>query len=107
MTAKSLLMIGALGISSLAFAGTKSYTITLNNPTKAGGMELQPGDYKLKVEGSQVVFSRDGQEFMAPVKVQAGAHKFVNTMVETQHEGDMDSIKAIDLAGSSTVLSFE
>ena len=107
MTTRSLLIIGAMGLSSLAFAGTKSYDITLNNTTKAGSMELQPGDYKVKVEGSQVVFSREGQDFTAPVKVQAGAHKFANTMVETKHEGDMDSIKAIDLGGSSTILSFE
>jgi hypothetical protein len=107
MTAKSLLIVGALGLSSVAFAGTKSYDIILNNPTKAGTTELKPGEYKLKVEGTQAVFSRDGQQFTAPVKIQNGAHKFDATTMETSHQGDMETIKAIDLAGSNTVLDFQ
>jgi hypothetical protein len=107
MTAKSLLIVGALGLSSLAFAGTKSYDIILNSPAKAGATELQPGSYKLKVEGSQVVFSRDGKEWMAPVKVGTADHKFAATTVESSQQGDMDNIKAIDLGGSTTQLQFE
>jgi len=61
MTAKSLIIVGALCLSSVAFA--KSYDIVLNNPSRAGATELKPGEYKLKVEGSQVIFSREGKEW--------------------------------------------
>jgi hypothetical protein len=104
MTAKSLLIVGVLGFSSLAFA--KSYDIVLSNPTKAGATELKPGEYKLKVEGSQAVFTRDGQQFTAPVKIQNGARKFDSTVMETKNEAGMDTVKSIDLGGSNTVLDF-
>jgi hypothetical protein len=107
MTARSLLFVGALGLSSLAFAGTKSYDIILNNTTRVGANELKAGEYKVKVEGSQVVFARDGKEWMAPVKVETGAKKFESTTVESTIEGDMDTIHAIDLGGSTTKLELE
>lgn len=108
MTVKSVLIIGMLGLSSLAFARTKTYDIILNNPAKVGANELKPGDYKVKVDGSQVVFSREGQEWTAPVKVENGTRHFDATTVESSAEaGDMDRIKAIDLAGSNTKLELQ
>jgi len=103
MTAKSLIIVGALCLSSVAFA--KSYDIVLNNPSRAGATELKPGEYKLKVEGSQVIFSREGKEWTVPVKAGApAAKKFEQTTIESSNQGDMDTIKAIDLAGSNTKL---
>jgi hypothetical protein len=108
MTAKMLVLSGALAISTAAFAGTKTYDIILNSPAKAGSTELQPGEYKLKVDGSQVIFSRDGKEWTAPVKVETVNRKFAQTTVESStNQGDMDTIKAIDLGGSTTKLEFE
>ena len=107
MTAKSLLFVGALGLSSIAFAGTKSYDVILNNTTKVGANELKAGEYKLKVEGSQVVFSREGKEWMAPVKVESAAKKFEATTIESTTQGDMDKISAINLGGSTTKLELE
>jgi hypothetical protein len=108
MSAKTLLIVGVLGLSSLAFAGTKSYNIVLQSPTKAGANELKPGEYKLRVEGSQAVFSKDGKEWTVPVKVETNARKFDETTIESSATaGDMDTIHAIDLAGSTTKLEIE
>lgn len=107
MTGKSLFVIGALTLSSVAIASAKSYDITLTAPTKAGAAELKPGDYKVKVEGSQAVFTdeRSGKSFSVPVRVENGDKKFGNTSVESTSQGGMDNINAIDLGGSNTRLA--
>jgi hypothetical protein len=107
MTGKSLLMFGALTLSSLGIASAKSYDITLNAPAQAGASELKPGEYKLKVEGSQAVFTdeRDGKSFSVPVKIENSDRKFDNTSVESTNQDGMDHIQAIDLGGSKTRLA--
>ena len=107
MTAKSLIIVGTLGLTSLAFAGTKSYDIILSAPAMAGTNQLQAGEYKLKVEGNQAVFTQDSKTWSVPVKIQNGAQKFAQTTVESSNKGDMDQIQAIDLAGSTTKLELE
>jgi len=107
MTAKSLLIVGTLGLTSLAFAGTKSYDIILNAPAMAGTNQLQAGEYKLKVEGNQAVFTQNSKTWSVPVKVENGTQKFAQTTVESSTQGEMDTIQAIDLAGSTTKLELQ
>jgi hypothetical protein len=108
MTAKSLLIVGAMGLASLGIASAKSYDIILSDATMAGTTQLQPGEYKLKVEGSQVVFTdvQTSKSWTAPIKVQNVDRKFGRTVVETTQQGDMAHIDAIDLAGSNTKIAF-
>jgi len=111
MTSKSLLRIasiGALGLASIGFASAKSYDFTLSAPTMAGNIELKPGVYKLKVEGSQAVFTdvQSAKTFTAPVKIETSGQKFGETALETSNSGDMDHIQAINLGGSNTKLEF-
>lgn len=111
MTAKSILRItalGAFGLASLGIASAKSYDVTLTAPAMAGSTELKPGDYKLKVEGTQAVFTdaQSSKTWTAPVKIENSARKFEQTVVESTHQGDMDHIHAIDLGGSNTKLEF-
>jgi hypothetical protein len=108
MSAKSLLIVGALGIASIGIASAKTYDIRLESPAMVGNTELKAGEYKLKVEGTQVVFTdvQSSRTFTAAVKVANGAQKFGETVVETTQQADMAHIDAIDLAGSSTKLEF-
>ncbi len=107
MTGKSLLIVGALTLSSFGIASAKSYDITLMAPAKAGATELKPGEYKLKVEGSQAVFTdaQTSKSFSIPVKIESGAKKFDYTSVESTNQDGMDNIHAIDLGGSNTRLT--
>jgi hypothetical protein len=106
MTGKSLLIVGALTLSSLGIASAKTYDIILDQPAKAGATDLKAGEYKVKVEGSQAVFTdaRNAKSFSVPVKIENGDKKFDNTAVETDNQGGVDSIHAIDLGGSNTRL---
>src|SRR5665213_2476101 len=107
MTGKSLLIVGALTLTSLGIASAKSYDIILSSPAKAGATELKPGEYKLKVEGSQAVFTdqQSSKSFSIPIKVVNGDKKFGYTSVESTSLQGMDNIHAIDLGGSNTRLT--
>jgi hypothetical protein len=108
MTAKSLLFVGALGLASLGIASAKSYDIMLNAPAMAGSTQLKPGEYKLKVEGTQAVFAEveGSKTWTVPVKVENAAQKFDQTAVESSIQGDVAHIHTIDLGGSNTKLEF-
>ena len=104
MTIKSLLLIGTLALAGIASA--KSYDIVLSSSTKAGGVQLAAGEYSLKIQGANAVFTNveTGKSFTAPVKVQDVGKKFSTTAVESNNKNGSDEITAIDLGGSTTVL---
>jgi hypothetical protein len=108
MTTRSLLIVGALTLSSLGIASAKSFDIILGAPAMAGNTELKAGEYRLKVEGTQATFTeaQSSKSITVPVKVQNGDHRFGATSVETSNQNGMDNIQTIDLAGSNTKLEF-
>ncbi|HWF07697.1 MAG TPA: hypothetical protein VG297_04485 [Bryobacteraceae bacterium] len=108
MTAKSFLIVGALALTSIGIASAKSYDVVLSANSKAGNTQLKAGEYKLKVDGSMATFTdQDSKTFSVPVKVANAGKKFNATTIETtSNAGDMDSITAIDLAGSNTKIEF-
>jgi hypothetical protein len=108
MNTKSLLIVGALTLSSLGIASAKSFDVVLGAPTMAGNVQLKAGEYKLKIEGSQAVFTdaESSKSFTVPVKVENADKKFDQTTVETTSQNGMDNIRVIDLAGSTTKLEF-
>ena len=105
MNAKSLLIVGALTLASIGVASAKSYDVILSAPAMAGSTALKPGEYKVKLQGSEAVFTdQDSKSFSIPVKIENGNKKFGYTSIESTNNGGMDTIKAIDLADSNTRL---
>ncbi len=103
MNLRSLLIVGAVALSSAALASAKTYDITLPAPAKAGAVQLQPGQYKVKIEGSQAVFTdTHNKSFTVPATVENAGQKFSYTSVETAAHDGMDTIQAIDLGDSKT-----
>jgi hypothetical protein len=105
---KSVFLAGILAASSLCFGYTKSYEITLANATKAGNVQLKAGQYRLKVEGDKAVFTDmdTDKQFSVPVKVENAAKKFDETRLDTNSDGKTDTIKDIQLGGSTTQIDF-
>jgi hypothetical protein len=103
MTAKSLLLICVVGVSSIGIASAKSYHVTLTESTKAGATVLKAGEYEVNVKGDKAVFTNDGGKSVSvPVKVEQSDKKYDATSVDT----DSDTIKEIHLGGSTTKLTF-
>lgn len=107
MKTKSLL-IGVFALASVAFAAGKTYDVTLSKAAKAGSVELAPGEYRLRVEGTTAVFTNSRhQSFTTAVKVESGTKKFQATAVDSSEAGSKDLIHSIALAGSTTKIEFE
>ena len=104
MTSKSLLLIGTLALAGIASA--KSYDIVLSAPAKAGSVQLAAGEYSLKVQGNNAVFTNvdTGKSFTTAVKSEDAGKKFEATAVDTNNKNGSDEITAIELGGSSTKL---
>ncbi|MDE3196469.1 MAG: hypothetical protein KGN84_09005 [Acidobacteriota bacterium] len=108
MSGKTLLIVGALTLSSIGIASAKSYDVVLGQNVKAGNTELKAGQYSVKVEGSQATFKdkSSSKSYTAQVTVVNSDKKFDQTTVLTNKSGDSVTVKEIDLGGSKTKLTF-
>jgi hypothetical protein len=108
MTNKTLMWVAALALATFSVANAKTYDIVLSAPTKVGNTQLTAGEYKMKVEGANAIFT-DQKTFKSvtvPAKVESSSKKFESTQIDAEKQGDMDHIKAIELGGSTTKLEF-
>ncbi|MGP8245703.1 MAG: hypothetical protein ACLQVN_14440 [Bryobacteraceae bacterium] len=105
---KLLLLIGLVSLSSLSFAGTKSYELVLDSPAKVGALQLAPGDYKVKLDGSTAIFTdtRTNNSVSTAVKVETNGKKFAHTAVDSTKDGAADRVESIEFGGSTTKLAF-
>jgi hypothetical protein len=108
MTIKSILMVGALALSTLSIASAKSYDITLAVPAKVGNAQLAAGEYKLTFDGTNVVFTNKdtAKRVNATAKVDTVEKKYDVTAIDTTKNGNEEQINAIELGGSKTKLEF-
>jgi hypothetical protein len=105
---RKFMVVAVLAFSSLTIVSAKSYDIVLSGPTKAGSVQLKPGQYTLKVNGSSAIFTdvKTSKSYTTPVKVETTDKKFPDTRVQSTKQGDTDAIDEIDLGGSKTKLGF-
>jgi P pilus assembly chaperone PapD len=104
---KSLILCAVLSLSSLCFAGQKSYGVTLSAPVTISGVKLQAGDYKIKMDGANAVFTdKKSQKVNVPAKITTGAKKVQYTIINTSKSDGVDKVKAIDIGGSTTRIEF-
>ena len=104
---KSLVLGVVLSLSSLCFAGSKSYDVIFSSPATVGGVQLKAGEYKVKVDGTNAVFTdKNFKSVTAPVKVETGTKKFQYTAVDASKDGSVDKVNAIEFGGSTTRLEF-
>jgi hypothetical protein len=105
---KTFVLSIVLSLSSFLFAGTKSYQVVFTSTAKIGSIKLAPGEYSVKVDGTNAIFTNttNSKKFTAPVKVENGTKKFQVTAVDSTKDGDSENVKAIELGGSTTTLEF-
>ena len=109
MKIKTLFASGALLLSLVAIGSARSWDIVVDNNTKAGTVMLPAGNYTVKLNNNQAMFtSENGKKFTVPVKVNSNsaAKKYDETEVKTAKQGDTNVIQAIDLSGTTDELQF-
>ena len=105
---KSLVLGAMLFVSTLAFAGPKSFTVVFDKPVTVGTVSLTPGEYKVKVDGSTAVFTNNFnyKSVSTAVKVETGDKKFKDTAVDSITSGAGQTINSIAIGGTTTKLEF-
>jgi hypothetical protein len=104
----NVLLIGMFALASIAFAGGKTYDITISKAAKAGSVSLPAGEYQLKVEGANAIFTDSHHKtFTTAIKIEAAApKKYQFTAVDSTEAGATDLIHSISLGGSTTKIDF-
>jgi len=111
----SVVMLGLFSVGIVSASGgtaekTRSYEVSLNTSAKVGTQVLTPGDYKLRLEGANAVFTKqskkegDSATFTAPAKLEAGDEKFAYTAVHTVLDAGQPRIVSIELKGGKDLL---
>ena len=104
---KSLVFGVVLSLSSLCFAGQKSYDVIFSAPTTVGSVQLAAGEYKVKVDGANAAFTdAHSKTVSTAVKVENAAKKYQHTAVDATKDGSVEKVVAIELGGSTTKLEF-
>src|SRR5262245_49963836 len=101
---KSFVLGVALFVSSLCFAGPKSSTVMFDKATTVGNVKLAPGEYRVKVDGANAVFTNSSnyKSVSTPVKVETGEKKFKDTAVDTLNAGSDPTVTSIAIGGTTT-----
>jgi hypothetical protein len=108
MKFKSLFFAGALALASLSMASAKSYSITLRESATAGTVQLAAGEYNVKVDGANAIFTNvdTGKSVTTPVKVENTGKKHNETALDTSSGTGTTKLDAIELGGTDETLEF-
>lgn len=102
---KRLAIFALMGV---ALVSAKTYTFVVTDPAQAGTAQLQPGEYKLKLDGEQVVLTdENGHKIDATAKVETEEQKFDQTAVSTSKANGTNRIEWIELGGSKSKVVFQ
>lgn len=97
-----------IALLAAGFASAKTYTFTLSDATQAGSTKLNPGAYKLKVDGSKVMLKDStGHNVAANAKVETAKEPYRNTEVSVTRSNGGSKLEWIGLAGSHSRVIFE
>jgi hypothetical protein len=99
---RTLLLVCA--IAGLAFAGTKSYTVTLLETASIGGTELKPGSYRIDVDVDKAIVHNGKNTTEVPVKVEQNESRYTQTTVRLVKENEKYRVDEIHFGGSKTKL---
>ena len=106
-TMKKTLFTAALFFVSVCAVSAKQYTITFVRPVQIGSQTLAPGEYKVKVDGSNAIFTGSAKKAVtAPAKIEKVQKKSPYTAAETKDVNGSEQLNSIDLEGADFKLVF-
>lgn len=97
-------------VVALSLASAKSYEVSVDAVSTVGTVQLQPGEYKVSIDGSNAKFTdvNSGKSVETPVTIETnGKSKFDATSLESQKVNGVNKVSEIDLGGTATKLKFQ
>jgi hypothetical protein len=104
----SFFLASSLVLAGLSAAASRSCEILLAAPTQAGSILLQPGQYRVSVDGSEAVFQevRSARSFRTAVRVEDSGAEFEKTRIRTSKNAGPRRVDVIEIEGSTTKIEF-
>ena len=100
--------LGLFALVGVSVLSAKTYKFTVLDPSEVGTTQLKPGDYRVKVDGSQVVLmDNHGHQINAVAKIETIDHKSPQTAITTSAADGQRHITSIEFAGSTERVVFE
>jgi hypothetical protein len=108
MKTTSFLAGGILLLSAVGVVSAKSWDIALDTEGKAGNVMLPAGEYHVKIDSNDAIFTAvdSGKAYNVPAKLATEPRKYDQTALEFKSQGNTEIIEAIDLGGTTTKLEF-
>jgi len=100
------ILVLALSVAALAFAGSKRYSFTLFEPALLGTTMLDPGEYRVQVDDQKAVITNGRYHGEAAVKIESSPNKYPSTSVRFSKADGRMHIQEIHVGGSTTKLVF-
>ena len=109
MKIQSILLAGTLCLASVSLLSAKTYNVSISTTAMAGNVQIPAGEYRLKLDGDQAVFTgvNEKRTFTAPVKMETVSQKYDEHAVVSISQGGTQHIESIELGGSQTKLDFK
>ena len=106
---KKLVILALMSVVLVtAKTSVKTYTVHFSETVTAGSVDLKAGEYKLKVEGTQVVFTdQRGKQIEASATVESTDRKFDRTSITMSTADGTSRLVSIQLGGSNNSVKFE
>ncbi len=107
-----MMLVGISIMAARPFHGlrsdNKTYTFTLSSPAQAGDVQLKPGEYKVKVDGSQFVLTdQAGHRIETNATMETADHKFTQTSIAMTNENGGPRIVSIQLGKTNSRIVFQ
>ncbi len=97
------------GVSAKSAAKARSYEVQVSSTTKVGTQVLKPGDYKVKLDGSNAVFTKENtkESVSAPATIVTGEEKFGSTVLHEVQDAGQSRVTSIELEGTKDLLKLQ
>jgi len=88
-------------LTGTAFAGSKSFTISLPETVNIGGTTLKAGDYKAELQDQKLIIKHGHESAETAVKVETADKKYGNTSVSYANENGTNKMESIQVGGTN------
>jgi len=104
-----VLLLSANLAGAAAAEKAKSYSFSLASAAKVGNQVLTRGDYKVKLEGANAIFTKENTRatVTAPGKLETGKEKFDRTIIHQINDAGQPRITSIELGGTNGLLKLD
>ena len=100
--------LALVALLSVLVVSAKTYSFNISDNATIGNVQVKPGEYHLRLDGSQVVLiDQAGNQIDTTAKVETADHKFNQTSVTRSTADGANRILSVQLGGSSNRVVFE